>query len=57
MFLGFVVYAIYAFTLACILPGYTLSFALTEIIWGTFLFTLVTFLTKIITNKLKGSGK
>jgi len=54
MLLGFVVYAIYAFTLATILPGYTLSFALTEIVWGTFLFTLVTFLTNIITNKLKG---
>lgn len=52
MLLGFIIYAIYAFTLACILPGYTLSFALTEIVWGTFLFTFVTF----ITNKLKGSG-
>jgi uncharacterized membrane protein len=45
---GFVIYATYAFTLACILNGYTFSFAMTEIIWGTVLFTLATFLTKLI---------
>ena len=45
IFTGFVTYAVYAFTLAAILPGYTFSFALTEILWGTFLFTVATFLT------------
>ena len=41
---GFIIYGIYAFTLAAILPTYTLSMALTEIIWGTALFTFATYL-------------
>ena len=45
---GFVIYGTYAFTLAAILPGYTLSFAMTEIIWGTFLFTAATYFTNKI---------
>jgi uncharacterized membrane protein len=49
--LGFVVYATYAFTLAAILPGYTLSMALTEVVWGTLLFTLATFITNKILNR------
>jgi uncharacterized membrane protein len=45
---GFLTYGTYAFTLAAVLPGYTLTNALTEISWGTFLFAFATFLT----NKL-----
>ena len=41
---GLVTYGTYAFTLASILPGYSLSLALTEIVWGTSLFTLITYL-------------
>jgi uncharacterized membrane protein len=41
---GFIIYGTYAFTLASILPGYSLSFALTEIVWGTSLFTFITYL-------------
>jgi uncharacterized membrane protein len=48
-FTGFSMYGVYAFTLLSILPGYTLSFGLMEIIWGTLLFTLAT----IGTNKIK----
>jgi uncharacterized membrane protein len=50
---GLVIYGTYAFTLAAILPGYTLSFAMTEIIWGTILFTVATFLTKKVNLKFK----
>lgn len=45
---GFVIYATYAFTLACILDGYNFSFAMTEVVWGTVLFTLATFLTNYL---------
>ena len=50
---GFVIYGIYGFTLAAILPEYTLSMGLTELIWGTLLYVLATFLTKKIKIKLK----
>jgi len=46
---GLITYGTYAFTLAAILPGYTLSTGLTEVIWGSLLFTIATFLT----NKIK----
>jgi uncharacterized membrane protein len=46
---GLVVFGTYAFTLLAILPQYTLSMALTELAWGTFLYTAATFLT----NKLQ----
>ena len=46
---GLVIYGVYAFTLGAILPTYTLSMALTEIIWGTMLYTFATY----IINKLK----
>ena len=45
---GFVVFGTYAFTLAAILPGYTKAIGLTEIVWGTILYTLAT----IGTNKV-----
>ena len=47
--IGFGIYGTYGFTLAAILPGYTLSMGLIELIWGTLLYVLATFLT----NKLK----
>ena len=43
--LGFGIYGTYAFTLATILPNYTLDFALTELSWGIILYTLATYLT------------
>ena len=46
---GLVIYGVYAFTLLTILPNYTLRVGMMEIIWGTFLFTVATFLT----NKCK----
>jgi len=39
---GFIVYGTYAFTLAAILPGYTSSIGLLEVLWGTTLYTLAT---------------
>ena len=47
LLVGFVIYAVYAFTLATILPTYTLSFAMTEIIWGTILFGFVTYVVNL----------
>ena len=42
---GLVIYGTYAFTLASILPGYTLTFAMSEILWGALLFPAATFIT------------
>jgi hypothetical protein len=50
-FVGFVIYGVYAFTLAAILPTYHIATALTEVTWGTILFCLAT----IITNKIIAS--
>jgi uncharacterized membrane protein len=46
---GFVIYGVYAFTLLTILPKYTFRIGMMELVWGTFLFTVATFLT----NKCK----
>ena len=43
--IGFFIYGLYGFTVAAIFPYYGINFALTEAIWGTFLYTTVTFLT------------
>jgi len=40
--IGFIIFGTYAFTLAAILPGYTASVGLLELIWGTLLYTLAT---------------
>ena len=45
---GFVVYGVYAFTLLAVLPGYTLSTALIELIWGTLLFAHACYFTNKI---------
>ena len=50
---GFVIYGVYAFTLAAILPSYRITTALTEITWGTILFCLATILTNKITTTYK----
>lgn len=49
---GFVIFGTYAFTLAAILPGYTASIGLTEIAWGTLLYTLATIGTIKVTKLL-----
>ena len=45
---GFVIFGVYAFTLLSILPKYKLSMALTEIGWGTVLFTIATLVAKSV---------
>lgn len=46
--LGFLVYGIYGFTVAAIFPKYGLSKAILETVWGTTLFGVVTFLTRLL---------
>lgn len=46
--LGFLIYGTYAFTLYAILPVYSLKLALTETVWGAFLFTITTWLVDLI---------
>ena len=48
--LGLVIYGTYGFTLSAILPKYTLSIALTETMWGVFLYTITTKLTNVLYN-------
>jgi uncharacterized membrane protein len=52
-FVGFAIYGTYAFTLAAILPNYTLNYALTEFLWGILLYTTATFLTIKISKYFK----
>jgi uncharacterized membrane protein len=47
---GLVVYATYGFTLSAILPGYGLNLALTETVWGMFLYTMATLVTQYLTS-------
>lgn len=42
---GLVVFGTYAFTLLAVLPQYKLSIGLTEVAWGTILYTVATLLT------------
>ena len=51
--LGFIIYGIFDFTNLVTFENYSLNIALTDIAWGTFLFTIVTFLSKKILIKLK----
>lgn len=44
-FLGLIIYGTYGFTLGALLPGYNLSFAFKETVWGSLLYTLATFIT------------
>ncbi len=50
--MGFILFGMYAFTLAAILPGYTKAIGLTEIVWGTLLYTLATIGTNKVTSLL-----
>ena len=54
--LGFLIYGTYAFTLYAILPVYSLKLALTETVWGAFLFTITTWLVDLINKKAFLSG-
>ena len=47
-FVGFCIYGTYAFTLHAILPEYGMKLALTEVAWGTMLYSTVTKLVQLI---------
>ena len=49
---GFCMYGVYVFTLAAILPNFVKVVGFIEVLWGTILFTLATYLT----NKFLGSN-
>ena len=42
---GFCIYGVYAFTLGAVYPAYNTTLLSTEVIWGTALYTLATYLT------------
>ena len=46
--LGFVIYGVYDFTNIILFEKYSIHLGIIDIIWGTFLFTIVTFITKKI---------
>ena len=46
--LGFCIYGTYAFTLHAILPEYDIKLALTEVVWGTLLYTSTTKLVQYL---------
>lgn len=48
IFVGFIIFGTYGFTLAAIFPKYDLSFALTETAWGIFLYGMSFVLSKKI---------
>ena len=50
--LGLVIYGTYGFTLAAVYGKYPLRTALAETLWGMTLFTLTTYLTHLISEKL-----
>jgi len=45
---GFIIFGVYVFTLLAVVPVYKLKIGLTELAWGTFLYTITTFLTNKI---------
>lgn len=45
---GFCIYGTYAFTLHAILPKYNIKLALSEVLWGTFLYTTVTKIIQLL---------
>lgn len=47
---GLIVFGTYGFTLAAIFPKYDIKFAITETLWGMFLYGLSYLITKGITN-------
>ena len=50
--LGLVIYGTYGFTLAAVYNNYPLRTALAETLWGMTLFTVTTYLTHLISEKL-----
>jgi uncharacterized membrane protein len=50
--LGLVIYGTYGFTLAAVYGKYPLTTALAETLWGMTLFTVTTYLTHLISEKL-----
>ncbi len=50
--LGAVIYGTYGFTLSAIFSDYNIKLALTEMLWGSFLFLITTYLTNIISNNI-----
>jgi len=51
--MGAFIYGLYGFTVAAIFPKYDMKFAMTEVLWGAFLYLISTYLTSIITNYIK----
>jgi uncharacterized membrane protein len=47
---GFVVFGTYAFTLKALFPNYTSQMMISEILWGTTLFTAATWMTNKINS-------
>mgnify|MGYP006127832447 CR=1 FL=1 len=47
---GLIVFGTYGFTLAAIFPKYDIKFAITETLWGMFLYGLSYLITRGITN-------
>jgi hypothetical protein len=50
--LGLCIYGTYAFTLAAIMENYEITLGVLETSWGVILYTLATFLTNQISNRL-----
>ena len=44
--IGSIIYGLYAFTVAGIFPKYGITFAVQEVLWGAFLYTIATFITQ-----------
>ena len=51
--MGLIIYGIFDFTNLAIFERYSVGVGLADVAWGTFLFTLVTYLTKKTMLKLK----
>ena len=50
---GFIIFGTYGFTLNAIMPQYNVKLALTETVWGIFLFSFVSLATYFIKDKLQ----
>ena len=51
--IGILIYGVYGFTLAAILPNYNLDLAMTESVWGAVLYSSSSFLTEKIISHFK----
>lgn len=50
--MGLVIYGTYGFTLATIMPNYTLEFALTEVFWGIILYVVAIKIKQVVVDRL-----